>query len=403
MAEVPVDMRVEVTDRRGSPLATDSLDRFFSQGEWLYRKTVTLPEARQEGVNVSFVAEWNGESVRIPGRVSLPVGGSVDMEGFIMLEEGDGNGRVAPNEDAKWYPRFVNHSIHDYDIEAQSFFMPSSAWLRAPDLRSMSTLPSAQRVWIPEYGYASLVGDSLVIQADSVGFLYDLFDPAHNVWWERSNWVQFDSTANEWYDVLMTQVRGGSDERPGVRLLDLNALVDKWYVASVSGDWHDRRLALHDSSTGVPYFTDYGLDVFRGALPATDGFRVVRGTISRAGAGAKPVTEADLFVFNPRHVLLARSQKSAGDAAVSRPSPMPLTDWTSVIVDLPEPSTLRAEVYNLIGQRVKVLRDEAVSAGRHLLVWDGYWSDGRAAETGMYLLRILARGSEVTRKIMVIR
>ena len=403
MAEVPVDMRVEVTDRNGVPLVTEALERFSSQGEWVYRKTVTLPEARREGVNVSFVAEWDGESVRIPGRVSLPVGGSVDMEGFVMLEEGDGNGRVAPKEDAKWYPRFVNHSLHVYDIAAQSFFMPSASWLRAPDLQALSTLPSAQRAWIPEYGYASLVGDSLVLQADSVGFRYDLFDAARNVWWDRSNWVQFDSTANEWYDVLMTQVRGGSDERPGVRLLDLDALLDKWYVASISGEPNDRRLVLHDSATGVPYFTDYGLDVFRGALPATDGFRVVRGTISKAGAGAKPVTEADLFVFNPRHVLLARSQKSAGDAVVSHPSPMPLTGWTSVVVELPEPSTLRAEVYNLIGQRIKVLRDEAVSAGRHMLVWDGYWSDGRAAESGMYLLRILARGSEVTRKIMVIR
>ncbi|MBE0643759.1 MAG: hypothetical protein IH600_06735 [Bacteroidetes bacterium] len=405
MSGIPVDMRVEVTAADGAVLTDAAMDRFASQGEWVYRKTLTLADVLRDGVNVSFIAEWNGETMRIPGRVSLPVSGSIDMDGIEVLEEGDGNGRMALDEDAKWFPRIVNRTAYDYDILAQSYQMPNAQWLNAPGLPAGGTLPSAQRPWQPTMGYASFWDDSLRITGDSIAYRYDLFDPLHNVWWERQNWIPADSTADEWYDVLMTQVRGSSDERPGVRLIDLGVLQDKWYVASISGvaGIFDRQLALHDSATGVPYFSDYGLDVFTGAVPVTDGFRVVRGTIGKAGQGAHPATAADLYIFNPRHVLLARSQKAAADAVVSRPSPMPLTDWTSITIDLPEPSTLRAEVYNLIGQRVKVLRDEAVPAGRHLLVWDGYWSDGRAAETGTYLLRILARGSEVTRKIMVIR
>ncbi|MFA6232650.1 MAG: T9SS type A sorting domain-containing protein, partial [Bacteroidota bacterium] len=404
MGDNPVDLRAEFSDNDGNVLADAVLDRFPSQGEWVYRKVVTLTAPRQDGVNVSFISEWNGESVRIPGRVSVPAGGSIDLDGVEILEEGDGNGRVALDEDAKWFPRFVNRTAYEYDLFAQSYFMPSDQWLNVPDLTALSSLPSAQRPWIPSLGYSSVWDTTLVLASDSIPYRYDIFDPARNVWWERQNWVPADSTAEEWYDVLMTQVRGASDERPGVRLLDLGALQDKWYVASITGAEGARTISLHDSSSGVPYFNGYGLDIFTGSIPVTDGFRVVRGTISKSGRSANPVTEADLFIFNPRHVLLARSQKaSAGIAVVSRPSPMPLTEWTSVRVDLPEAGPLRAEVYNLIGQRVKVLRDEVVSAGRHLLVWDGYWSDGRAAESGMYLLRIAARGSEVTRKIIVIR
>jgi hypothetical protein len=400
----PVDIRAKVTDSDGNVLADAVLDRFLSQGEWVYRKTVTLPEPRQDGVNVSFISEWSGESVRIPGRVSVPVGGSVDLEGIEMLEEGDGNARVSREEDAKWFPRFVNSSAYEYDVFAQSFSMPSDQWLNVPDLAAQSSFPDEQRSWSPAAGYNYLWDETLTPASDSIPYRYDVFDPEQNVWWERQSWVPVDSTANEWYDVLMTQVRGASDERPGVRLLDLGLLQDKWYVATIGGAGNRRTLSLHDSASGVPYFSDYGLDIFTGAAIATDGFRVVRGTISKPGQSVKPITAADLFVFNPRHVLLARSQKPAvATATVSRPSPMPLTEWTSVRVDLPESTTLRAVVYNLIGQRVKVLRDEAVPAGRHLLVWDGYWSDGRAAESGMYLLRIAADGSEVTRKIIVVR
>lgn len=403
MAGIPVDLRVEVTDRSGGVLADVPLDRYASQNDWVYSKSVTLPGILRDGVNVSFISEWDGRAVRIPGRVSVPVSGVIDVNGAEVLEEGDGNGRIAADEEAKWFPRFVNRTGFTYDLLAQSYLIPETQWLRIPALTAQATVPSAQRPWMPEMGYAMFWQDSLVLSGDSTLVRYDVIDPSRNIWWERRGWLPTDSTTEEWYDVLMTQVRGGSDERPGVRLLDLAALQDRWYVATVSGAWSDRRIALHDSASGAPYFTDYGLDIFTGPAPATDGFRLVRGTIGKAGQGENPVTEADLFIFNPRHVLLARSQKSAADAMVSRSAPMPLTEWTSVRIELSASGSLIAEVYNCIGQRVKVLRNEQVSAGRHLLVWDGFWSDGRAADTGVYLLRIVAQGSEVTRKIVVIR
>ena len=403
LSRLAADLRVEVTAADGRLLADEAIDRFSSGSDFLYRKVLVLPDGGPAGVNVSFVAQAAGERMRIPGRVSLPLSGSVDLDGILMLEEGDGNGRVAPEDDAKWFPRFVNRSLHGYDVFAQSPALPASQWLHVAALSAGGVFPGTADAWSPDNGHATLWADSLVAGADSISWRYDLFDPAANVWWERQNWVPVDSVAEEWYDALMTQVRGASDERPGVRLVDLSALRDKWYVLSVSGAPHDRRLALHDSATGVPYFTDYGLDIFRGALPVVDGFRVVRGTITRPYAGETPVTEADLFIFNPRHVLLARSHRAASDATVSPAAPLPLTDWTSVRVDLTAPGNLRAEVWNLVGQRVKVLRDGAVDAGRHLLLWDGYWSDGRPAETGLYLLRIVAGGGEVTRKIIVLR
>jgi len=130
---------------------------------------------------------------------------------------------------------------------------------------------------------------------------------------------------------------------------------------------------------------------------------MVRGTITNYDINHNTVTAADRFIFNPRHVLLGRSRTPSPTMAMSVPSPQPLTDWTSTYLDLPGETQIRAEVYNSIGQRVKVLRDEYAQPGRHLLIWDGYWADGRPADTGMYLLRVVTRNGEVTRKIMVLR
>jgi hypothetical protein len=135
----------------------------------------------------------------------------------------------------------------------------------------------------------------------------------------------------------------------------------------------------------------------------TDGFRVLRGTITDHYTNGNTVTGRDRFIFNPRHVLIGRSRLPPISVDISPPSPSPLTEWTSLRVEIPADGMLRAAVYDALGRRVSILRDEYLAAGRHLLVWDGHWSDGRPADSGMYLIRINTPAGEFTRKIMVLR
>jgi hypothetical protein len=415
-AHHPAELSVEVSDARGRVLLTAPLERRALGSDWLYEQSVTLPETRREGVNVSFIATDGNDAVRIPGRVSIPAGGSIDFDGILMLEEGDDNGRVAPDENAKWFPRFVNNTPYDYNILAQSHFLPEQQWLQVPELPAGSVFPSAERPWIPStqrprsdgsgsMGYNTLWQASLIDSSGSMQYAYDLYDPDWNVWWERVNEIPTDLEAGEWYDVLMTQVSGISDERPGVRIVDMSALRDKWYVATIGGTHLSRRLALHDSASGAPYFTDFALDgfIFAGSAPVTDGFRVVRGTITDHYTNGNTVTGHDRFIFNPRHVLIGRSRLPATSVDISPPSPSPLTEWTSLRVEIPADGMLRAAVYDALGRRVSILRDEYLAAGRHLLIWNGHWSDGRPADSGMYLIRIGTPVGEFTRKIMVLR
>jgi hypothetical protein len=401
--DAPDALRIEVIDAQGNVLTELPLTGTHADGEWLYTKRIVLPGAGRDGVSAAFIAFWGDDSIRIPAGVSIPTHGGMDLDGIVMVDEGDHNGRVAPDEEARWFPRLNNQTPHAYDVLLQSHTQPRAQWLRVPGLSGGATAPSADYPWSPSMGLCALLEDEVRHSEDTLLRFYDIYDPSANSWWPRVNTIPFDSATGDWYDVLMTQVDGASDERPGVRIVDPAALRDRWYVATIEGVSNMRFLALHDSATGNPLFTGFGLDSFTGAAPQTDGFRVVRGTITNETQNPRTAMRSDRFVFNPRHTLLARSQKPASIFSVSAPAPTPFAGWTSVRITLPDATRLRAAVYNTAGQRVRILRDEPVDAGRHLLIWDGYWDDARPAESGMYLLRIQTSSHADTRKILVVR
>lgn len=401
--EAPTELRIEVIDAKGTTLIDAPLAGTYAGGEWLYEERIPLPGAGREGVNAAFIASWENDSIRIPAGVSIPTHAGMKIDGIVMINEGDHNGRVAPDEEARWFPRLRNGTLHAYDLLLQSHTQPHTQWLQVPDLPAGVTAPSDDYPWSPSHGLCSLQdGEALSLQ-DTLIRYYDVYDPSANAWWPRINSIPYDSATGDWFDVLMTQVAGWSDERPGVRIVDPAALRDRWYVATIQGPVTARFLALHDSSTGVPLFAGFGLDGFTRAAPETDGFRVVRGTITTVSQNPLTAIQSDRYVFNPRHTLLARSQKPGAAFAVTSPAPSPLVEWTSVRITLPDATHLRAEVYNSLGQRVRTLRDERLEAGRHLLVWDGYWEDTRPAESGMYLLKIQTSSSETTQKILIVR
>lgn len=196
--------------------------------------------------------------------------------------------------------------------------------------------------------------------------------------------------------------KGGSWTRVHAAINEINPDIPDGQPNPDGGDY----LLLYD----IPYIADAGPDVkvlpgnstdlpaqlqlYLNAVPQSGEFNMIY---------YQPVTAEDLFIFNPRHVLLARSNKPSATATMHAPTPMPFSDWTSVLIELQTEGSFRAEVYDMLGRRVKVLRDEFLPAGKHMLIWDGYWSDGRPAESGSYLLRVVAGGQPITRKLMIVR
>ncbi len=83
--------------------------------------------------------------------------------------------------------------------------------------------------------------------------------------------------------------------------------------------------------------------------------------------------------------------------------PNPFNPATSIHFDLARTAHVRLAVYDVRGRLVRVLKDEVMTPGRHLAVWEGLDGDGQAAGSGTYLYRFEAEGLVQDRKLSLIR
>jgi serine protease len=70
---------------------------------------------------------------------------------------------------------------------------------------------------------------------------------------------------------------------------------------------------------------------------------------------------------------------------------------------LPASGPVVVEVFNVLGQRVRTLVNEDLSAGAHRITWDGRDGAGRVMPSGMYFYRIQAPGLREVKKVFVVR
>lgn len=94
----------------------------------------------------------------------------------------------------------------------------------------------------------------------------------------------------------------------------------------------------------------------------------------------------------------------------ARPNPLNLArkQSSSLRYDLPEDALVEVAVFNLAGQRVRVLHNGFVRAGSHTVEWQGRGEDGAALSTGTYLLKFTGRGisakrMNATQKVLIIK
>ena len=104
--------------------------------------------------------------------------------------------------------------------------------------------------------------------------------------------------------------------------------------------------------------------------------------------------------------------KLAGDeSGVSLPEeyqllqnyPNPFNPQTEISYNLSEDSPVKLTVYNMLGQKVKVLVDEYQSAGAKRVTWDGHNENGESVASGIYLYRLEAGKFTETKKMSLLK
>jgi FlgD Ig-like domain len=83
-------------------------------------------------------------------------------------------------------------------------------------------------------------------------------------------------------------------------------------------------------------------------------------------------------------------------------SPNPVAARTVVAFDLPEPSSVRAALYDASGRLVRILADERLPAGKHQRAWDRRDGSGHPVPAGIYFLRLHAGAHLSHQKIVVV-
>jgi flagellar hook assembly protein FlgD len=80
------------------------------------------------------------------------------------------------------------------------------------------------------------------------------------------------------------------------------------------------------------------------------------------------------------------------DFALTQNHPNPFNPETQITFALPEASTVRLTVFDVLGREVAVLEDRILPAGYRTVRWNGRNSKGESVGSGVYFYRITAVG-----------
>lgn len=83
--------------------------------------------------------------------------------------------------------------------------------------------------------------------------------------------------------------------------------------------------------------------------------------------------------------------------------PNPFNPSTEIAFSLEQASTITLTIFNVLGQKVKVLADGSKQAGTHTLSWDGRDQMGAAVSTGLYFYTLTDGNKSVTKKMALMK
>ena len=83
--------------------------------------------------------------------------------------------------------------------------------------------------------------------------------------------------------------------------------------------------------------------------------------------------------------------------------PNPFNPTTTIRYFLPKREKVTMEIFNLLGERVRVLAEEEQTAGERTAVWDGKDEKGRTQPSGVYFYRLKGKGFSETKRMIFLK
>ncbi|MBN1482492.1 T9SS type A sorting domain-containing protein [candidate division KSB1 bacterium] len=118
----------------------------------------------------------------------------------------------------------------------------------------------------------------------------------------------------------------------------------------------------------------------------------------------KPFTSDDLFEFRiPDFVNSISNRGEEMYFCLAQNYPNPFNGTTLIRYDVPRPSFLKIEIYNILGQKIITLVDDTVAKGHYKVLWLGQNDIGHQVSSGVYFCTLSTTDLVVTKKLLLIR
>ena len=82
--------------------------------------------------------------------------------------------------------------------------------------------------------------------------------------------------------------------------------------------------------------------------------------------------------------------------------PNPFNPTTTIPFMLESSALVKLEIYNILGQKIRTLVDNTMPEGAHRAVWDGVDDSGNAVSAGVFIYRLRAGKSVMTKKMLLL-
>ncbi len=125
----------------------------------------------------------------------------------------------------------------------------------------------------------------------------------------------------------------------------------------------------------------------------------------------RDVSQYDLTVSSETAYVTVVRRVGANGSAEALPGtyvleqcyPNPFNPATEIKFGLPVAGDARLEIFNVLGQRVRILVDEPMAEGWYTFTWDGTDDYGQSLSTGVYLYRLTAEGYSSSKKMLLLK
>jgi hypothetical protein len=123
--------------------------------------------------------------------------------------------------------------------------------------------------------------------------------------------------------------------------------------------------------------------------------------------GANPPQLVVVFAGSAKQLSLDSPQIEAapapGGIALHANRPNPFVGGTSILYALPQPMPVRLAIYDITGREVRTLVNSIQGAGESRVTWDGKDQHGSSVSAGVYIYRLEAAGTTLTRRLSVLK